>query len=588
VQPDSKSHLVRLIVGLCITLIAAVLLPAAALAARQDQAGPPATPAPAAGRSSYLQNCAPCHGETGKGDGVSAKGLSVQPAAFSDPAVLANLSPLEWFDVTRNGRMGRMMPPWANRLTDQQIWDTVGYAWTLHTSEAQVQMGRAVYEANCVSCHGSNGKGQPPQPDFTDFAFTSKVSQRQWAQSLQNGRNGMPAFGETLSETERSSALEFVRSLSMGPMFGSASMSGPGVISGTVTNGTTGAPVPGLRVELAIFDGTSLLDQRTTDTDAAGLYRFEGLPTDPNLIFASRTEYPTGVENNSEVAIFEAGQSKVNLPLAVYETSKDGSGVRADRAHYIVEFQDGMALIAEVVVFSLEGDRSYVGDGTGVLRFKLPPGAQDLSINDGELGGRYLATEDGFVDTLPLPPGQATRQVLYRYSLPYSDGKLDLQRSLAYPASNVNALIADQGQQVSSEGLINQGTRQTQNGNYYSLLGQNMPADQPILIRMSGLPSATAPGTSPGSSTASRVLLFALAAAAVAGAVLLALWPLLRRRAQVGVASEAVADRAGLIDALAELDSAYRSGEISESAYHDRRLSLKARLLDQVRKEGAQ
>jgi mono/diheme cytochrome c family protein len=588
VQPDSKSHLKQLIVGVCIALCVAGLLPAGALAGRSGQAGPLTPPDPAAGRDSYLQYCAPCHGETGNGDGASAQGLSVAPVAFNDPAVLANMSPVEWFDVTKNGRMDRMMPPWGNRLTDQQIWDTVGYAWTLHTTQAQTEMGRAVYETNCASCHGSDGKGQPPQPDFTDFAVTSKVSQSQWAQSVQDGKNGMPAFGEKLSATERSSALEYVRSLSMSPMFGSTSLTGTGVISGTVTNGTTGSPVPDLNVEMAIFDDTSLLDQRTTKTDAAGLYRFDSLPTDPSLLFATRAEYPGGVENSSEGASFQAGQTEVNLPLAVYETTTDGSGVRTDRVHYIVEFQDGLALVAEVMVFSLDGNRSYVGDGTGVLRFNLPPGAQDLSISDGELGGRYLATENGFVDTLPLPPGQASRQVLYRYSLPYSEGKLDLQRSLAYPAANVNALVADQGQKVTSEGLVNQGIRQTQNGTFYNLLGQDVLANQPILIRMTGLPSAAAAGTAQGASTTSRALLYVLAAVAIAGAVLLALWPVLRRRAQAGAVAETTADRAGLIDALAELDIAYRSGEISESAYRDRRLRLKAQLLDQVRKEEAQ
>jgi hypothetical protein len=263
--------------------------------------------------------------------------------------------------------------------------------------------------------------------------------------------------------------------------------------------------------------------------------------------------------------------------------------VRADRVHYIVEFQDGQALVAELLVFSLAGDRAYAGNGAGVLRFSLPPGAQGLSINDGQPGdGRYVAAENGFVDTLPLPPGQATRQVLYRYTLPYSAGKLELERSLPYPATNVNALIADQGQKVTSEGLDNQGIRQTQNGNYYNLLGQNLPANQPIRIRLSGLPSGAAAASTPAQSSTSRILLYALAALAIGGAILLVLWPVLRRRARTGVIAKEAADREGLIDALAALDIAYRNGQVSETAYRDRRLRLKAQLLDLLRKEQSQ
>jgi hypothetical protein len=280
-----------------------------------------------------------------------------------------------------------------------------------------------------------------------------------------------------------------------------------------------------------------------------------------------------------------SGQVGINLPLAVYETTSDPSGVRAERVHYIVEFQDGQALVAELLVFGQDGTRSYVGDGAGVLRFTLPAGAQGLNVDDGRLGGRYLAVDGGFVDTLPLPPGQATRQVLYRYSLPYSEGKLDLKRSVPYPVTSVNALIADQGQKVTSEGLDSQGIRQTQSGNYYNLLGQNLPANQSVLIRLSGLPSAAAAATSSAESSTSRILLFALAAVAIAGAILLALWPVLRRRAQTGAASEEAVDRERLIDELATLDVSYSRGQIPESTYRDRRLWLKAQLLDLMHKE---
>ncbi len=64
-----------------------------------------------------------------------------------------------------------MMPPWNGRLDDQQIWDAVVYAWTLHTTAAEIGMGQAVYENNCQACHGADGKGKPSIPDLTDFAL---------------------------------------------------------------------------------------------------------------------------------------------------------------------------------------------------------------------------------------------------------------------------------------------------------------------------------------------------------------------------------------------------------------------------------
>jgi mono/diheme cytochrome c family protein len=118
-------------------LLLAALLIATALAVpgltepawAQETSTTATPPQPLAGAASYAQNCAPCHGETGLGDGPSASGLSVPPAKLGDDQLAAAKSLAEWFDITKNGNMQRMMPPWKDRLTDQEIWDTVAYSW---------------------------------------------------------------------------------------------------------------------------------------------------------------------------------------------------------------------------------------------------------------------------------------------------------------------------------------------------------------------------------------------------------------------------------------------------------------------------
>ena len=77
---------------------------------------------------------------------------------------------------------------------------------------------------------------------------------------------------------------------------------------------------------------------------------------------------------------------------------------------------------------------------------------------------------------------------MYRYSLPYTGDKLDFARTLPYAAANVNALVTDIGQKLTSgDQLVNQGVRETQQGNFYNLVGQNLPAGQPVTIQMTGL-----------------------------------------------------------------------------------------------------
>ena len=576
---------------LVILLFFAFLVAATPLsAAPAAQDATPAPPVPLTGKDLYTQYCAPCHGATGNGDGASASGLGVTPTAFADPNALAGKSLAELFDITKNGNMQRMMPPWKNTLNDGQIWDAVAYAWTLHTTSAQVEMGKAVYEANCASCHGTDGKGTSTGPNLTDFATTSKVSQASWAQVVTGGKGNMPAFGGKLSGAEQTAALEYARSLSFGgTMFRGALPKGTGVISGTVVNGTTGAKMPNLDVELAIFDQTSMLEQRSTQTDAAGFFRFTELPTDASLQFAGRVEYPQGIPNGSDFVAFEAGKSELNLPVSVFDTTTDPSGVRADRVHFILDFNSGLAQIAELMVFSLDGNRSYVGDGSGVLRFTLPAGAQDLQIDGDTKDGRFQTTADGFVDRLPMPPGQSVRQVLYHYTLPYSGDSLEFARTLPYPAANVNALISDVGEVVASDQMANQGVRQTQQGNFYNLAGQNLPAGQPITIRLSKLSSAAGAGVAPattasGGTTINRLLLWVLIGLAAAGAAVLVFLPIARRRTAPAATGHGSRDE--LVDALARLDMAYEAGELSEAAYREQRLRLKAQLRDLAQRAG--
>jgi hypothetical protein len=401
----------------------------------------------------------------------------------------------------------------------------------------------------------------------------------------------MPGFAGRLSDAEQRASLEYVRSLSFGgPLLRGPLAAGTGVITGTVTNGTTASPAAGVPVQLGIFDASSLLEQRSAETDASGNFSFGELPTEPGLAFIARAEYPAGIPYSSEPASFEAGQTALNLPLSVYETTTDPAGVRAERVHYIVEFDNEarQALVGELWILSQDGNRAYVGDENGVLRFPLPAGAQNLGIDGDDGSGRFQPTDDGFVDRMPLQPGQNVRQILFRYALPFNGDSLDLAQVLPYSAANVNALVSDIGQEVSSPQLMNQGVRSTQNGSYVSLLGQNLPAGHEVVIRMAGLPSAGGVANAVGASGAglSRGLLFGLIGLATVAAVVLVALPIVRKRS-AAPAYTAAASRDELADALARLDLAYEAGEVSESAYRDQRLRLKAQLRDLLRKEGA-
>jgi mono/diheme cytochrome c family protein len=91
----------------------------------------------------YASNCAACHGETGRGDGVMADtivsdqpdhlegGHGIQkPVDFSEFSVMLGASPAVLQGKILRGGMGTGMPYWGPIFTDEQTWALVGYLYT--------------------------------------------------------------------------------------------------------------------------------------------------------------------------------------------------------------------------------------------------------------------------------------------------------------------------------------------------------------------------------------------------------------------------------------------------------------------------
>ena len=95
----------------------------------------------AKGQRLFSQNCAACHGESGKGNGVFAAGVKAQtgkfPANFSDPASMLGASPALLQGKILRGGMGTGMPYWGPIFKDETIWGIIGYLYTFQFDEDQ-------------------------------------------------------------------------------------------------------------------------------------------------------------------------------------------------------------------------------------------------------------------------------------------------------------------------------------------------------------------------------------------------------------------------------------------------------------------
>lgn len=97
--------------------------------------GPSDPPNLASGRRLYETDCAPCHGETGAGDGPSSAGMDPPPTAFRG-AFLERLAPRQVYNALSHGIGGTAMPSYAAAYDERQRWDVAFYVPTLRVGFA--------------------------------------------------------------------------------------------------------------------------------------------------------------------------------------------------------------------------------------------------------------------------------------------------------------------------------------------------------------------------------------------------------------------------------------------------------------------
>ena len=80
------------------------------------------------GKTLYVSYCAPCHGNSGKGDGIAAATLNPKPANHTSAIIQAESDGSLFYKIT-TGRTP--MPTYKTALTDAQRWTLVCYIKTL-------------------------------------------------------------------------------------------------------------------------------------------------------------------------------------------------------------------------------------------------------------------------------------------------------------------------------------------------------------------------------------------------------------------------------------------------------------------------
>jgi hypothetical protein len=275
-------------------------------------------------------------------------------------------------------------------------------------------------------------------------------------------------------------------------------------IAGQVINETeAGDAIEGVEVTLwTLLDGERI-ETDTSLTDDEGGFRFDELPEDSDYAYYLRATYEEVTYTQGPLQ-FAPDQREMIVQMPVYETTVDDTGIAIERAHLLVSVQSESLSIAELYIFVNPGDRTYIGkeelEGRRwTSRFVLPADAFALEIDDGALGGRFLAAKDGFVDREPHWPGRTL--VMYQYAIRCTSGKCRLDREITHPIRSLNVLIPDVGIRVEGKGLQMQGRVTAQGQNYLNYMASDLLPGQNLDLSI----QLAQPGIMGGNSSTSNI-----------------------------------------------------------------------------------
>jgi copper transport protein len=98
-----------------------------------DQANPipPGIESITAGQALFSTNCAPCHGQIGRGDGPVAGTLNPRPSDLTQHAVPGIHTDAQLFEWITNGFPGSQMPAFGPKLSDTDRWHLVNFIRSL-------------------------------------------------------------------------------------------------------------------------------------------------------------------------------------------------------------------------------------------------------------------------------------------------------------------------------------------------------------------------------------------------------------------------------------------------------------------------
>jgi hypothetical protein len=268
-----------------------------------------------------------------------------------------------------------------------------------------------------------------------------------------------------------------------------ANIAQAGTVHGTVKNGTTGKPAPGVAVMLIQLQG-GMQPVANTQSDAQGQFTFDNpnLGAQPMLV---RAVY-RGINFHQPVP-----PGKSDVEVAVYEPTKDPKAIAVTTR--VVFFQPNGTTLIVGEEYSLQNDTKppeafFRADGN--FEFSIPENAQLQQVAASGPAGMPVVqapidkTKGQFAIAYAFRPGENT--VRYSYEIPYPNNTASVKIPASTYAARRLLIVAPPSVQIAGEGLQPGGQEQGM-----AIYGrENLAANTTLAVNIAG--TAPPPGANGG------------------------------------------------------------------------------------------
>jgi hypothetical protein len=218
-----------------------------------------------------------------------------------------------------------------------------------------------------------------------------------------------------------------------------------GVIRGRVVNMSQHeAPCAGAEVILrARIDGQFAAVAETV-TDAAGNYRFEGLPVGPEYLYLPGANHAEIHYPGRRVGLTR-GQPAAFVTLEVRDTVADPSPLVIRQHEIAIQTEPGAVHVVEAMLVDNPTATTYVGRARSeglppvTLRLNIPADFERITFEREKFGSRFQVIDGQLVTGIPWTPG--AQWLRFTYTLPAAALRGTWQRALDAPCESIRVRV---------------------------------------------------------------------------------------------------------------------------------------------------